>query len=87
MSAGSGFHCPAQVVTTCTADRRRVPGADQPFLTLTPGSLELSLRPKLLNQLWRISPLALCPSDNVEAFPVRTRGWTRGVGIRGRARR
>jgi hypothetical protein len=59
--------------------------ATAPFavLTLTPGSLELSLRPKLLNQLWRISPLALRPSDNVEAFPVRTRGWTRGVGIRG----
>jgi hypothetical protein len=59
--------------------------ATAPFavLRLTPGSLELSLRPKLLNQLWRSSPQALRPSDNVEAFPVRTRGWTRGVGIRG----
>jgi hypothetical protein len=54
-------------------------------LTLTPGSLELSLRPKLLNQLWRISPLVLRPSDDIEAFPVRTRGWTRGVAYGGRA--
>ena len=66
-----------------TARGRMKATAPLAVLTLTPGSLELSLRPKLLNQLWRISPLALRPSVNVEAFPVKTRGWTRGVGIRG----
>jgi len=66
-----------------TAGGRVKATAPLAVLTLTPGSLELSLRPKLLNQLWRSSPLVLRPSDDVEAFPVRTRGWTRGVGIRG----
>jgi hypothetical protein len=51
-------------------------------LALAPGSLQLSLRPSFFNRLWRINPLVLSPAEDVEVFPVRTRGWTRGVGIR-----
>jgi hypothetical protein len=49
-------------------------------LTLAPGSLQLSLQPRFLNRLLRINPLVLSRTD-VEAFPVTTRGWSRGVGI------
>jgi hypothetical protein len=58
--------------------------ATPPFavLTLTAGSLALSLQPKLLARLLRARPLTLAPTDEVEVFPVRTRGWTHGVGIR-----
>jgi hypothetical protein len=65
-----------------TAHRRLNATMPLAVLTLAPGSLRLSLRPKLFNQLWRIGPLVLSPTDDVEVFPVKTRGWTRGVGIR-----
>jgi hypothetical protein len=50
-------------------------------LDLGPGSINLDVRPKLLARMFGVSSMTVTRSDEVEAFPVRRRFGTRGVGV------
>jgi hypothetical protein len=50
-------------------------------LDLGPGSINLDVRPKLLGRMVGVSSVTVTRSDEVEAFPVRRRFGTRGVGV------
>ena len=51
-------------------------------LDLGPCSIKLGIRPKLLARMFGVSSITVTRSDDVEAFPVRRRLGTRGVGVR-----
>jgi hypothetical protein len=51
-------------------------------LDLGPCSIKLGIRPKLLARMFGVASITLTRSDDVEAFPVRHRLGTRGVGVR-----
>jgi hypothetical protein len=50
-------------------------------LELTGPSLRLYVRPRLIGRLFGIRPVTATSSDNLEAFPVRAKLWTSGVGM------